>query len=64
MPIGNGCLGAMIPGNVHTCEVITLNQDSLWYGKHPNRNNPDAKKYLSKIRELLAEGVCTCSRTM
>lgn len=56
MPIGNGRLGAMIPGDVSSGEIITLNQDSLWYGKHQNRNNPDSKKYFRIIRELLMQG--------
>jgi len=56
MPIGNGRLGAMIKGNIGGVEKIELNEDSLWSVPFINRNNPDAKKYLSKIRELIKSG--------
>lgn len=39
MPIGNGRLGAMIPGGTEL-EVITLNQDSLWSTQLVKRSNP------------------------
>ena len=35
LPIGAGCLGAMIYGNADR-EVMQLNEDSLWYG--PNQS--------------------------
>lgn len=56
MPIGNGRLGAMVPGLPGSFEVITLNQDTIWYGPHKERDNPDAKNYVKKIRSLLKEG--------
>lgn len=59
LPIGNGFLGGMVFGNVGK-ERIQLNEDSLWHGgerdKNKNRNNPDAFKYLDKIRELIFNG--------
>jgi alpha-L-fucosidase 2 len=55
LPIGNGRLGGMIFGTVHT-ERIQLNEDSVWYGGPMNRNNPHSIKYLSKIRSLILDG--------
>jgi len=55
LPIGNGRMGAMIFGTVET-EHIQLNEDSVWYGGHTDRNNPDALKNLPKIRELILNG--------
>ncbi|MCR5848736.1 MAG: glycoside hydrolase family 95 protein [Lachnospiraceae bacterium] len=55
LPVGNGRLGGMIFGNVHT-ERIQLNEDSVWYGGFKDRNNPSSLEYLPKIRELIFEG--------
>lgn len=57
LPIGNGRLGATVSGaiGIHY-ESITLNEDSIWYGGHRERGNPDAKKNVEKIRNLLREG--------
>ena len=55
LPLGNGKLGAMIFGKVST-ERIQLNEDSVWYGGPVNRNNPDAKENLPRIRELILKG--------
>ena len=55
LPIGNGRMGAMIFGTVET-EHIQLNEDSVWYGGHVDRNNPDALKNLPRIRELILNG--------
>lgn len=55
LPIGNGALGAMVFGNPER-EMLQLNEDSVWSGKKLNRINPDAQKYLPKIRALLREG--------
>lgn len=54
-PIGNGSLGAMIPGGIYR-EDIWLNQDSIWYGAPADRVNKDAKENLPKIRELIFNG--------
>ncbi len=62
LPIGNGRLGAMVQGSQFAqgqyaqAETISLNEDSLWYGRHQDRNNPDGRKYLQKIRELFRQG--------
>lgn len=55
LPIGNGKLGAMIFGGVKE-EVLQLNEDSIWYGAPIDRNNPDAKGKLEKVRNLLLAG--------
>ncbi|WP_155287700.1 glycoside hydrolase family 95 protein [Lacticaseibacillus zhaodongensis] len=55
LPIGNGHLGGMIYGRpVH--ELISLNDEHLWYRGKVDRNNPDSAKQLPKIRELLMSG--------
>ena len=55
LPIGNGRLGGMVFGNVHT-ERIQLNEDSVWYGGFKDRNNPSAIEKLGEIRKLIFEG--------
>lgn len=55
LPLGNGRLGAMIFGDPQK-ERIQLNEESMWYGGHVNRVNPDTKKYLPTIRSLIFEG--------
>ena len=56
LPIGNGRLGAMVFG-IAGAELIQLNEETLWSGGPANTNpNPEAVKYLPKIRQaLLAE---------
>ncbi len=55
LPLGNGRLGAMVYG--HTAvERFQLNEDSLWYGKAMDRNNPRLKDALPKIREHVFAG--------
>ncbi|MEG0371143.1 MAG: glycoside hydrolase family 95 protein [Clostridium sp.] len=58
IPIGNGRLGAMIPGAIIE-EVLYLNEDSIWYGGDCDRHNPDTIKYLDEIRALLFKGDVT-----
>lgn len=45
LPVGNGRIGGMVHGGIER-ELIQLNEDSIWSGKHLNRNNPDAKENL------------------
>jgi len=52
LPVGNGRLGAMIFGGVGS-ERIALNEDSLWSGAPRNWNNPEAKKHLQVVRDLV-----------
>ena len=55
LPVGNGRLGGMVFGRTDY-ERIQLNEESIWYGKPLNRNNPDALGNLEKIRELIFGG--------
>jgi alpha-L-fucosidase 2 len=53
LPLGNGRLGAMVFGGVNE-ETISLNEATLWSGGPVKTNiNPDAPKYLAKVREAL-----------
>ena len=55
LPLGNGRLGCMV--KAHPCnEVLQLNEEGIWSGGPQDRSNPDTKKYLEKIRELVNEG--------
>ena len=55
LPLGNGRLGAMVFGREEK-ERIQLNEESVWFGGKKNRINPDAARYLPKIRELIRSG--------
>lgn len=55
LPIGCGTLGAMIYGGFDS-EHCQMNEDSIWFGGPQNRVNPDAKKNLSKVRQLIFDG--------
>ena len=55
LPIGNGVIGGMVYGGVRS-ELIKFNEETVWYGRSKDRNNPDSIKYLSKIREELFSG--------
>ncbi len=54
LPLGNGRLGAMVYGGVYR-ETLQLNEDSIWYGRHKDRHNPDALGNLKKIRRYINE---------
>lgn len=61
LPLGNGRLGAMVYGGTdiskNQTEVVQLNEDTLWVRPEVTcRVNPDAKRYLPKVRQLLMEG--------
>lgn len=55
LPLGNGRLGAMVYGHTRV-ERIQLNEDSLWYGKAMNRNNPLLRDALPEIRKHVFAG--------
>jgi alpha-L-fucosidase 2 len=55
LPVGNGCLGAMIFGGVQD-EHIQFNEDTLWTGHPHDYANTNALNFLPAIRQLLAEG--------
>ena len=52
LPVGNGRLGGMVFGGVKQ-ERIALNEDTLWSGYPRDWNNPDARKHLSIVRDLI-----------
>lgn len=55
LPVGNGRLGASVLGKARE-EIITINEETIWYGKDHNRKNKDCRENLEKIKQLLAEG--------
>ena len=55
LPIGNGRLGASVLGKISE-EMITINEETIWYGPFRNRKNPDCLKNIQKIRQLLLDG--------
>src|SRR5579872_2788854 len=55
LPIGNGRLGAMIFGGVGE-EHLQFNESTLWSGRPRVYARQDAAKYLTPIRQLLADG--------
>lgn len=55
LPIGNGCLGAMVFGATGR-EHIQLNHDGAWDGEIRDRNNPAAGAAVPEIRRLLFAG--------
>ena len=55
LPIGNGRLGASVLGKISE-EMITINEETIWYGPFRNRKNPDCLKNIPKIRQLLLDG--------
>ncbi|MDY3919022.1 MAG: glycoside hydrolase family 95 protein [Candidatus Limivivens sp.] len=54
-PLGNGRLGMMPMGRVGD-EMITLNEETMWYGPARRRRNPDGREQIREIRRLLQEG--------
>ena len=55
LPIGAGRFGAMVYGEPE-CELIRLNEDSLWSGGARSRVNPDAREGFAQIRKLIFAG--------
>lgn len=55
LPLGNGSLGAMVFGDVNL-ERIQLNEETMWSGSPDDNDNPEAKKHLNHIRQLLFDG--------
>jgi len=54
IPLGNGRIGMMPWGGIHTDKIV-LNEISLWSGNKQDADNPDAYKHLGDIRRLLFE---------
>ena len=55
IPLGNGRLGAMPDGGI-TKETLVLNEETMWSGCEWDASNPDALKWLPKIRKKLVQG--------
>ena len=55
LPLGNGRLGCMVKAGPCN-ELLQLNEEGIWSGGPQDRINPDTKKYLPKIRQLVNEG--------
>jgi len=55
LPVGNGRLGAMVFGGIDS-DRLQLNEESVWTGHPIERYNPEARKNLNKVRELLFAG--------
>ena len=55
LPLGNGRLGAMVYGGIIR-ERLQMNEESMWYGRKADRNNPDTKEQLPIIRDLIFKG--------
>ncbi|KAI1438945.1 Six-hairpin glycosidase-like protein [Xylaria sp. CBS 124048] len=53
--IGNGRLGAALPGSPQV-EVIPVNEDSFWSGGALSRVNPDALTYMPEMQGLILDG--------
>ena len=52
MPLGNGFLGAMVYGTPD-CEVIEINEESLWSGRQIREEYSSSPEILKQIQELL-----------
>ena len=55
LPVGNGRLGAMVFGGI-TSERLQLNEETIWSGKPEDFANPNSRKALPHVRELLFAG--------
>ncbi len=55
LPIGNGCLGAMVFGQADR-ERVQLNEDTLWFGEPRDYSHQGAAEYLPELRRLLFDG--------
>ncbi len=55
LPVGNGVIGGMVFGTP-AVEHIQLNEETIWAGQPNNVVNPNAKKYLPQVQQLIFEG--------
>ena len=55
LPVGNGRLGAMVFGGVHT-ERLQLNENSFFAGGPYDPTNPRSREGLAQVRELVFAG--------
>ena len=64
LPIGNGRLGGMIFGGVHT-ERIALSESTAWSGAPSTTDvNPEALAHLDEIRQLIFAGKYIAARDL
>ena len=54
LPLGNGPLGMAVFGRPD-CEILRMNEESLWEGFEAEYDNPDGPEYLPVIRKALWE---------
>lgn len=54
LPIGNGSMGGMIFGGPWE-ETVGMNEESLWSGYLKDKNNPEAIRYLPRVRQMIFE---------
>lgn len=54
MPLGNGRLGAMVYG-IPQSDTIQINEDTFWSGSPYQNTNPNAKKSLKTIQQLIED---------
>ncbi|HAX92593.1 MAG TPA: hypothetical protein DCY25_01375 [Bacteroidales bacterium] len=59
LPVGNGSLGAMVFGGTAR-ERLQLNEESVWTGAPRWDANPEARRNLPAVRQLLLEGNNRC----
>ncbi|KAJ5833380.1 hypothetical protein N7474_001691 [Penicillium riverlandense] len=56
LPVGNGRFGAMIHGRTDT-ELLSLNEDSVWYGGPQDRTPRNALENLPRLRQFIRNGL-------
>lgn len=54
--IGNGRIGAVVPGNAQT-DIMHFNEDSLWSGGQLHRVNPSAASQMPIIQSYILRGI-------
>ena len=54
LPLGNGSLGAMVPGRI-THERVDLNVDTLWSGGPADHNDHHAAQHLEALRRAVLD---------
>lgn len=55
LPLGNGFMGAMCFAGT-LVDRFQLNDDTVWSGGYIDRVNPEAKKAIPRLRQLIQEG--------
>ncbi len=63
LPIGNGRIGAMVHGRLSR-EVLQLNEETVWDGRHQDRVHPQGKAAVEQLRGLLFSGQTSAAETL